>query len=187
MHEFCSLNRTAEPRRLAEGSSVLHAIEPCPNTATRWTPEEVTRGGVTTREMVMPVCDSCNEMHYPSHSVSIGEDFDWDTDPRVLRYDADEVIARALSAIDQMNDHDRRRAVRHPCAALPTLDETFAAVERSEPATVMDVLRELGAGWPQRGTIRNRLEALVDDGRIVSDEQRPERFAVNHLETTPRG
>src|SRR4051812_9012230 len=84
------------------------------------------------------------------------------------------------------DDCELERLDAEHSVTLPTLDETFAAVERAEPAPVMDVLGELGVAWPQRGTIRNRLETLVDDGRIISDEQRPERFAVNHLEGAPR-
>lgn len=76
---------------------------PCLGRATRWTPVEATESGAVMRRIVDPVCDDCDRMHYgPDHSVPIDEDFDWDADPRVLRYDREAVMGRFLAAIDRM-------------------------------------------------------------------------------------
>ena len=64
---------------------------------------------------------------------------------------------------------------------LPTPEDVVTAVEEYEPATVMEVLEALGLPWEKRGTVRNRLVALVESGALISDEGRPERFAINHL------
>lgn len=64
---------------------------------------------------------------------------------------------------------------------LPTSDDVVAAVETCEPATVMDVLRALDAPWEQRGTVRNRLDDLAAGGVLITDEERPRRYALNHL------
>lgn len=67
-------------------------------------------------------------------------------------------------------------------ARLPTPEEVAAAVAAIEPATVMDVLAAFdGLGWAQRGTIRNRLDELVEQGELVCDDERPARYAVNQL------
>lgn len=67
---------------------------------------------------------------------------------------------------------------------LPTHDDVYAAVTAAEPATVTDVARHLDAPWEQRTTVRNRLLDLEAAGRIICDEGRPVRFAINHLEVT---
>jgi len=99
----CSIRKSAGPWRWKEGGGLAHDTLPCPNTATRWTPVERTDHGVTTRKLQQPVCDACNELNYRDHSVLIGEQFDWDTDPRVLRYDAQRVMASFMAAIDNLS------------------------------------------------------------------------------------
>lgn len=66
-------------------------------------------------------------------------------------------------------------------AVLHPLTDVVAAVARCEPATVMEVLAELGGPWEDRGTVRNRLYELVELGLLIDDEARPLRFAINHL------
>lgn len=78
----------------------------CPAPAVRVTPSEVTRNGVTTRDWSMPVCAGCNVMHYPDHSVPLGEAIDWTTDPRVLRYTHETVLARFMVGIERMGHAD---------------------------------------------------------------------------------
>jgi hypothetical protein len=103
--------------------SVSGTFSRCPNAATRWHPVERTVDGVTTRQLVQPVCDSCDRMHYRDHSVRIGEPFDWDTDPRVLRYNADEVLGRFRAQLEAM---DCAPFDAHTCAG-DTLDADCAA------------------------------------------------------------
>lgn len=62
---------------------------------------------------------------------------------------------------------------------LPTLHQVRVAVERIQPATVREVLTELGCEWSARGTVRNRLDELVLSGVLVTDYNRPARFARN--------
>lgn len=64
---------------------------------------------------------------------------------------------------------------------LPTEADVFDAVSAIEPATAAQVQSHLGAPWPQRGTVRNRLNRLVDIGELIVDGHHPARYAVNHL------
>ncbi len=67
--------------------------------------------------------------------------------------------------------------------SLPDSSTVFAAVTETEPATVMDIARKVGADWTQRTTVRNRLDALVDEGRLIRDSDRqPALYAVNQLD-----
>lgn len=99
----CSIRKGVGPWRWKDGGGLEHDTVPCPNTATRWTPVERTDDGVAVRKLQQPVCDGCNEMNYRDKSVAIGEAFDWDTDPRVLRYDAQQVMAGFKKAIDNLS------------------------------------------------------------------------------------
>jgi predicted ArsR family transcriptional regulator len=60
-------------------------------------------------------------------------------------------------------------------------DDVLAAVQRVQPATVREVLNQLGVEWSQRGTVRNRLYDLVDQGLVVTDYNRPARFARSEV------
>lgn len=65
-------------------------------------------------------------------------------------------------------------------------DVTTAAVldvvERLEPVTAADVCRELDLPRADaRGTVWNRLLEMVDAGELIRSDDRPARFALNHL------
>jgi hypothetical protein len=63
---------------------------------------------------------------------------------------------------------------------MPLHDQDVeVVVRRIQPATVREVLTELGAEWSERTTVRNRLNSLVDQGVLVTDYNRPARFAIN--------
>lgn len=72
-------------------------------------------------------------------------------------------------------------------AALAHLDPeaVLVEVEILEPCTVTDVGRALcppACRWDHRGTVRNRLDALVATGALIVDrDHRPARYALNQL------
>lgn len=63
-----------------------------------------------------------------------------------------------------------------------SLADVRHVVERLEPITAAEVCRELDLPFADaRGTVWNRLVALVDDGVLIRSDDRPARFAVNEL------
>jgi predicted transcriptional regulator len=62
-----------------------------------------------------------------------------------------------------------------------TEEAVMGVVVEHEPCTVTQVLDAIpGTRFADRGTVRNRLYALERKGLLISDEQRPLRFAINH-------
>lgn len=68
------------------------------------------------------------------------------------------------------------------CASERLTDERVLAALRSlwpQPVTASELLYTMpDVPWAARGTLRNRLYALVDCGVVLCDEGRPMRFAV---------
>lgn len=114
---------------------------PCPRPATRITPVEVTENGVLVRRWGDVVCDHHDPFHYgalqpghwsscrsegdPGHSILISEmeTLDWDSDPRVLRYDREETMGAFLVAIDNLDAHQPPSRSRGFCRSQPSPEE----------------------------------------------------------------
>lgn len=70
--------------------------------------------------------------------------------------------------------------------SLPSREDVFAYVSTHEPTTAQAVADGLGVEWSSRTTVRNRLNDLVAEGRLIVDEdRRPMVYAVNGLMPPP--